>query len=188
MDRVGTRLMWMTSLVLATACSAQKETGNPSASATTVADTGATLNPPAELSMDVQHRTMDSLQTNYANLLTALAAKDKAGAAAASGNIATLADRIPVFMIHKAGVSSDSLTPWSRKLKGQAIRTAELASADNFDGAQEMSGQLNGTCNTCHEMYREEAAEHEHADESKPHTHAPGEEHDAPAKKPAKTS
>jgi hypothetical protein len=187
MDRVGTRLMWMTSLLLTVGCGGQKEAGN-TATATTVADTGATLNPPAELSMDVQHRTMDSVQANYGNLLTALAAKDKAGVSAAAGNIATLADRIPVFMIHKAGVSSDSLTPWSRKLKGQAVRTAELASADNFDAAQEMSGRLNATCNTCHDMYREEAAAHEHA-ETEAHEHAEGEKHEhAPAKKPSKTS
>jgi hypothetical protein len=139
----------------------------------TVADTGATTNPPAELPMEVQHRTMDSVQANYGTLLTALPAKDKASATAAANNIAAFADRIPVFMIHKAGVADDSLKQWARMLKGQAMRTAQLAQADSFDAAQEVAGKMNATCNTCHEMYRVEEEEHH-------------DEHAAPAKKAAK--
>lgn len=156
-------------MLLILACSKPEAEGNGTSSAVTVADTGATLNPPAELSMDVQHRTMDSVQVNYASLLTALSEKSGAGVAAAAANLAGLADRIPVFMIHKAGVAPDSLTPWSRMLKGQALRTAELARAGDFEAAQEVSTRMTGTCNTCHEMYRDEPAPHEHAE---------GEEHD----------
>jgi hypothetical protein len=107
--------------------------------------------------MDVQHVTMDSIQLNYVALLTAVSSKDKAGTSSAANNIAELSDRIPAFMIHKA-VSPDSLMPWSRMLKGRALRTAQLAAADSFEAVEAMLGQITGSCNTCHEMYREGGA------------------------------
>src|SRR5438045_1103595 len=102
--------------VLALACSkpADKAPAAKAAPAVTMADTGATTNPPSALPMEVQHRTMDSVQANYTALMTAITSKDKASASAAAKNIAGFADRIPVFMIHKAGVASDSLQRWAR--------------------------------------------------------------------------
>src|SRR5947207_10177308 len=127
-----------------------------------MADTGATTNPPAELPMEVQHRTMDSVQANYGNLLSASMAKDKAGTSKAAGNIAAFADRIPVLMIHKEGVTPDSLQRWARLLKGQAMRVAQLADADSVDAAHLIAVNMNTTCNTCHDMYRVPEADHDH--------------------------
>ena len=155
--------------VLALACS--KPADKPPAApvkAVTVADTGATTNPPAELPMDVQHRTMDSVQGNYGVMLSASMAKDKAGTSRAAHNIASLADRIPGFMIHKAGVTPDSLQRWARMLKGQAMRVGQLADADSLDPAHEIAVNMNATCNTCHDMYRVEEAHHDHDEKPAP--------------------
>jgi hypothetical protein len=152
-------LVGLTTLAAFAACAGEKaENAASTVPALTVADTGATINPPAELSMDVQHRTMDSVQRNYVALLTAVSSRDKEAASQAANNIASLSDRIPAFMIHKAGVTADSLTPWSRMMKGQALRAAQLAQVDSIEAVEAMVGQLTGSCTVCHEMYREGGA------------------------------
>jgi hypothetical protein len=167
-------LAWFSTI--AVACSGGKTAERHAAAPSkTLADTGATTNPPAELSMDDQHRTMDSVQANYVTLMTAVTSKDKAGAGAAAQSIAAMADRIPVFMIHKMGVTPDSMQRWARMLKGQALRAAQLASADSLDAAMSVAGDVGATCQTCHDMYRVPESEEHH------------DEHAAPAKARSKS-
>jgi len=172
-SRKGSLVVWLSLVSLslfAGGCggeqgSAQKAATRP---ALTIADTGATTNPPAELPMDVQHHTMDEVQENYGTVIKALAGKNKADAAKGAREVAGLADRIPVFMIHKPDVQPDSLKAWARILKGQALRVAQLSDTDSLTQAQDLAARMSGTCSKCHDMYggkmpeAGEMADHDH--------------------------
>jgi hypothetical protein len=105
---------------------------------------------------------MDSVQANYLRMMAAVSQKDRARMSASAKNIALLADRVPVFMIHKAGVTADSLRQWARMLKGQALRVSQLADVDSLDAATPIASVMAGTCQTCHDMYRIDVTEEKH--------------------------
>ena len=169
MKRFGT-LVWVPFVLFAcnNGKSADRAAAAPPVAAKTVADTGATTNPPAELPMDVQHHTMDSVQANYLRMMAGLQKKDRTTISTGAKNIASLADRIPVFMIHKAGVTDDSLKQWARILKGQAMRVGQLADGDSLDAAMPIASVMAGTCQTCHDMYKVDVKEEEHDEHGGP--------------------
>lgn len=123
-------------------------------SVVTVADTGATLNPPAELDMEQQHHSMLMIGRGYDALFRALADGDKAGATKHVKEMLPYVDRVPRFMIHVPDVTPDSMIIWARKLKGQLLRVDQLVAADSVKQANELATRIVLTCGECHAKYQ----------------------------------
>jgi hypothetical protein len=144
----------------------QSEEAPETAAAVTTADTGATLNPPPSLSMEEQHETMQEIVRGYARVNQELSKGEGRQAAAAARAVAQAADGIPVFMLHAEGMERADLMRYSRQLKGEMLRVAELAERDSTEAAFSLSRRVTQTCQACHSKYMvpvdsEEAEEHE---------------------------
>ena len=151
--------------VLAVLACGKERTGNASATSTppapptapaavTVADTGATLYPPVELSMELQHHSMMMIGRGYDALVRALADGDRVGAAKHVKEMVPYVDRVPRFMIHVPDVAPDSMILWPRKLKGQLLRVDQLAQADSVKDAKHLAIRVVLTCGQCHAKYQ----------------------------------
>ncbi|MBI4501599.1 MAG: hypothetical protein HY700_10590 [Gemmatimonadetes bacterium] len=126
----------------------------PAPAAVTVADTGATLNPPAELDMEQQHHAMMMIGRDYDRLVRAVSDGDKANATKYVKEMTAYVDRVPRFMIHVPDVAPDSLEIWARKLKGQLLRVDELVKADSMAEAKKLAIMTVQTCSQCHAKYQ----------------------------------
>ena len=122
--------------------------------AVTVADTGATLNPPAEIDMEQQHHSMLMIGRNYDRLVRAVSDGDKANASKYVQEMTPYIDRVPRFMIHVPDAAPDSLEVWARKLKGQLLRVDELVKADSMAEAKKLAILTVQTCSQCHAKYQ----------------------------------
>ena len=157
-DQRGRVLTQFFLLVFATGATAGcGEGGDASADAgdvaLTVADTGATLFPPDALSMDLQHHTMQDMQSLYDDLVHTLNDGEATESATHARELATLADRLPAFMVHVQGVTVDSMISWGRRFKGEMLRVAELAESGSMTAASELGFRSAMTCAQCHTVY-----------------------------------